>query len=170
MGVMYLVSGFSGSGKTYFCKTVMSSMNVRYFNIDDFYRTFNSDGSHNNEFEVWITFFQAIHAAAINNQDIIVETNALDYVDRQQFINWFPEFEAHHLIWIGAPYERALCNNNMRLRVIPENQMANMWKRIELPVKEKEKGWDSIRYFWNENNNGFEELDLDNFWIKYASF
>lgn len=159
MAKLYLMSGLSGSGKTTFAKKFAAENKLLYFNVDDFYAMWNGSATiHKHEFEVWIAFYQAIHSAEMDKRDCIVDTNALTAVDRIQFLNWFPSFE-HHLIWIEAPIELCLKNNESRERVIPRKEMANMYKYMEYPEsgEDARHRWKSIRYIMNKDNTEFRE-------------
>lgn len=161
MAKMYVMSGMSGSGKTYFSRKFAHENGLLYLNPDVFYAAFNgSDTVHEHEFEVWIALFQAIHAAEIDGKNILIDTNAPTMIDRVQFINWFPGFEPH-LINIIAPYELCLQNNHSRERVIPQDQMERMWARQTLADIIMEPQWETVRYYMNENNHGFIALDRD---------
>lgn len=155
---IYIMSGMSGSGKTTFAKKFAEEHGLLYLNPDVFYAAFNgSETVHEHEFEVWIALFQAIHAAEVSGKDVIVDTNAPTYVDRVQFINWFPSFE-HHIISIIAPYELCYKNNANRARRIPEHEMMHMWHRLTLSTPGEEPEFVSHTYYYNENNSGFKPM------------
>ena len=160
MAKMYLMSGMSGSGKTTFAKKFAEEHSLLYLCPDDFYKIFNGDERiHENEFEVWIALFQAIHIAEMNGIDCIIDTNAPTVVDRTQFINWFPSFE-HHLIAISAPLELCCENNKNRKRIIPQEHMLEMWYTFQLPMRggDEDWRWKSLIIYHNENNTGFKKV------------
>ena len=152
---MYLVCGLSGSGKTEFAVPFAKEHNLMYFCPDDFYALINGDECiHENEFEVWITMYQAIHLAEKQGKDIVVDTDAPSYSDRRQFIDWFPSFE-HHMICIEADKKfRRICNQTRR-RTIPEDQLDRQEKRWEFIDSDYEKGWKSFTFI---RNNGEDFL------------
>ena len=126
MAKMFLMCGHPGSGKSTYARELARKNGYRYLSIDDMYATFNGDPtSHDNKFDVWMTFFRQIHAAEMAGHDIVVDTNAPTRGDRDEFLNWFPDFE-HHLIWVNALEELCLENNKHRSRVIPEDQMKKL--------------------------------------------
>ena len=56
---MFLMCGHPGSGKSYFAKRFAEINGYRYLAIDDTYAYFNgSPYSHDNKFDVWMTFFR----------------------------------------------------------------------------------------------------------------
>lgn len=127
MAKMFLMCGHPGSGKSTYARELARKNGFRYLSIDDMYATFNGDPtSHDNKFDVWMTFFRQIHAAEVAGQDVVVDTNAPTYCDRAEFLNWFSDFE-HHLIWIDARQKLCLENNKKRSRVIPKEQMRKLF-------------------------------------------
>ena len=159
MAKMYLMSGLSGSGKTTYARKFAADNDLLYLNVDDFYAVWNGSPTiHEHEFEVWIAFYQAIHCAEIAGRDCIVDTNALTAVDRIQFLNWFPTFE-HHLIWIEAPIELCVENNNNRARVVPIAELEKMYHYMEYPTANEDarRRWKSIKYVMNNDNTEFRE-------------
>lgn len=158
MGKMFLMTGNPGSGKSYFAKQFAKENGYRYLSIDDMYAAFNGDPtSHDNKFDVWMTFWRQIHAAEMAGHDIVVDTNAPTRLDRNEFLNWFVSFE-HHLIWVIADEELCLRNNANRKRVIPEEQMRAMFAFFEPPSRDDNNGsnrskWKTMSYVINVDNN-----------------
>ena len=165
MAKMYLMCGCSGSGKTTFAKQFAAERNLKYLGVDEFYAKVNGDEClHINTFEVWIEFFKAIHEAEINNEDCIVDTNALTRCHREQFIEWFPTFE-HHLIWIMANVDLRKRNNLSRRRQVPDSVMDRMTLQFEMPVPELENiKWKSMALVNNRNNNFETPLMMKGNW------
>ena len=156
---MFLMCGHPGSGKSTFARQLAKLNGYRYLSVDDMYATFNGDPtSHDNKFDVWMTFWRQIHAAEMAGQDIVVDTNAPTCLDRAEFLNWFPTFD-HYLVWVDA--SRALClkNNKQRSRVIPYEQMKNMFQFFEEPYVGEEKKfhnrseWKRIFHILNYDNS-----------------
>jgi predicted kinase len=126
--------GLSGVGKTTYAKKFAEENNLVYLGIDEFYAKVNGDECiHENQFEVWIEFFKAIHEAEVNRVSCIIDTNAITKCHREQFLDWFPTFE-HHLIYIRSSEELRYLNNYNRKRVIPDEVMAEMYEKFEEPV------------------------------------
>ena len=171
MAKMFLMCGHPGSGKSFFAKRMAKFNGFRYLSIDDMYATFNGDpNSHDNKFDVWITFFRQIHAAEIAGQDVVIDTNAPTYCDRSEFLDWFSGFDEHYLIWIDADEELCLENNWHRGRIIPEDQMNNLFNIFEAPdLYEKSarcggntirrSKWDGILRITNKENV-FQEMSV----------
>lgn len=158
MAKMFLMCGHPGSGKSTYARQFAGCNHYRYLSIDDMYATFNGDPtSHENKFDVWMTFFRQIHAAEIAGQDIVVDTNAPTRADRYEFLNWFSDFD-HYLIWVNASEELCLKNNKRRSRVIPEDQMKKLFDIFEIPASSETRlsktrsDWKGIFEVKNEDN------------------
>ena len=150
MAKMFLMTGLSGVGKTTYALSFSKSKNYLYLGIDDFYRAFNN-GTHDNEFEVWMAFFNAIHCAEQQRKDCVIDTNSPTIVDRTQFLNWFPSFQ-HHLIYIYGTDELRIANNKHRDRIIPDDEMERMKKVYQIPYIYEDNRWKSLLILNNINN------------------
>lgn len=160
MAKMFLMCGHPGSGKSTYAKQFAKLNGFRYLSIDDMYACFNGDPtSHDNKFDVWITFFRQIHAAEVAGQDVVIDTNAPARSDRDEFLNWFSSFD-HYLIWIDAEPRLCLDNNKNRSRVIPEKQMQKIFELFEIPRRGEyydelhitRSHWKGIMWVHNVNN------------------
>lgn len=145
---MYLMCGDIGSGKTTYAKAFARQHSFRYIGIDAVYEFYNGDEcDRSNKFEVWQLFFKLIHDAYKLGQDVVVDTNAPYIGDRQEFLNWFPEYEEHTLIWINCSMEDAWEGNCKRVRKVPEDVFNKLWESFEEPQREEPGGrsdWDNI--------------------------
>ena len=149
---MYLMCGISGSGKTTFSQNLQKITGITRLGIDDFYKKINGDEcKHNNTFNVWIEFFKAINEISLQKKDCIIDTNALTWHQRMQFIEWFPNFN-HHIIFIDASFELQKQNNSARNRKVPDFAMEKMAKNLQKPTAELDKDWNTITYIENKNN------------------
>ena len=156
MGNLILCCGLSGSGKTTFCKKFIEDHpDYIHLNVDDFYRVYNGAQVHKNEFEVWISYFNAIHSAALAGKNVIVDTNALDSIDRAQFVRWFGEFDKHVIYWVYTFDSLAWHNNLNRSRVIPWDQWIKMRNNVKAPNATTDSEWDEIYFIHNENSETY---------------
>jgi predicted kinase len=134
MGGMYLMCGHVASGKSYFAKRFAEKNGFRYLDIDACYKIYNGDEKiHENKFEVWILFYQLIHQAALLGQSVVVDTNAPLTSYRDEFLNWFPEYDSHHLIWIDADPELAWRNNLKRERQVSREHFDHLISMFQDP-------------------------------------
>lgn len=148
-----LICGLSGAGKTTLAKQIAESMNLKYLGADEFYEKVNGDEQiHTNKFEVWIELFKAVHECETDGIDCIVDSNALSASGRDEFINWFPNFD-HHLIYVDADDTLRLLNNHCRKRKIPDDVMMGMRAKAEPPVWcRMDKKWKSLIRIQNFDN------------------
>ena len=162
MARMVLMCGHPGSGKSYYAKDFAKKTGFRYLSIDDMYATFNGDPySHENKFDVWMTLWRQIHLAELAGQDIIMDTNAPTVDDRNEFLNWFPNF-THYLVWIDAPMTTCLKNNEQRKRKISAEHMKDMFTFFQPPTMAEcanaRTKWKQIVHIKNVNNK-FERVE-----------
>jgi len=172
MGKMFLMCGLSGAGKTTFAKEFAKENGYLYLGIDDFYACYAAanhmcspwDSPHGS-FDVWIKFFYAIHDAECRGDTVVIDTNAPTYVKRKQFIDWFPTFDEHNLIYIQADRDLRRRNNASRERVVPDDEMERMEQEFQSPVAfwddsftMMELGWNHCRAFINTDNHLTEIL------------
>lgn len=158
MGSLYLMCGHIASGKSYFAKRFAEKNGLRYFDIDDCYKTYNGDENiHQNKFEVWILFYQLIHNAAMLGQNVVVDTNAPLISYRDEFINWFPEYDGHHLIWVDIDPQLAWQNNLKRDRQVDRESFDMLVREFQEPAADEGKnvsrsGWNTICRIDNVDN------------------
>lgn len=128
-----LICGPSGVGKTTLSKAIAEYLGMEYLSADNFYEKVNGDECiHINKFEVWMELFRAIHECEEQGIDCLVDSNALSASGRDEFVNWFPDFN-HHLIYVDADDSLRLKNNKQRKRQITEEVMIQMRARAEPP-------------------------------------
>lgn len=155
MSNFYLVCGISGGGKTTLSNKIKKlNPYLKVFDVDEYYAKINGDECiRDNFFDVWINLYEDIHKSELDNQDVIITTNALTVSQRMQFIEWFPTFK-HHLIWVTAPKHKCIEGNNSRKRTVPLDKLLAQWDRMEFP-NANEKGWDTIAQITNcwDNEN-----------------
>jgi len=159
----YIMTGNCGIGKSYFAKKFATKHNLKYFSIDDMYIAFNGDSkSRENKFQVWITFYQQIHAAEQARYDIVIDVNNPTPFDRQEWLNWFPDFE-HHLIWIDGTFEIAEYNNRERERKIPADIFEMLFHNYQPPTYEELNNYNHRAQYKSgslivNNSNNFSEI------------
>lgn len=144
---MFLMSGVSGSGKSTYARGFAEMNGFQLFDIDSFYKAINgNDNCRDNKFEVWMAFYRAIHTAGKNGKDVVIDTNAITYTDRCEFLSWFPEFD-HYLIQIKNTLAECLQNNAKRERKVPEDALKEMFSYWE-PIDKDTDGADTYRGNW----------------------
>lgn len=160
---MYLISGPSGAGKTTFAKQFAKDNGYQYLCIDDFYTLINgSEWWHEDETDIWLIFFKAIHLAEMHGRDTVIDTNSPTRTKRTEFLDWFPSFE-HNLIFVYAPFELCVQNNAGRNCKIPADELREIFDSVETPSDAPEdERWNSIYSVENKNNTGFSCVYLRN--------
>ena len=157
MADLYLMCGICGSGKSYYAKHFAQANNFRYLNIDDCYAVLNgSECIHQNKFEVWQLFYRIIHKACELGQTVVVDTNAPYRSDREEFLNWFSDFDSHYLLWVNASPELAWKNNMGRTRKVPKESFDNVNKVFCAPTEDEPRGraeWKRIVRIDNADNH-----------------
>ena len=165
MGKMFLMCGLSGAGKTTFAKKFAEENGYVYLSIDNIYRGLSANYDDlDDSFSAWIYFFKLIHGAEMAGHDVVIDTNAPTFVKRAQFIDWFPSFEEHNLIYIKANRDLRRRNNAARDRVVPDDEMERMEEEFESPIAyysfgiksgyyiEDNCNWDNIQAYLNDEN------------------
>lgn len=146
-----LVCGVPGSGKTTFAKTLADGTDYVHLDIDDFYAKINGDSKdRSNKFEVWQEFFRQIHLNQQAGNSVIVDTMALTAYDRREFVEWFPEFDEHVLVFIDAPCDVCIKNVSKRARTIPEDVIRKYYNRVEIPTPSTDSKWDRTLIYRND--------------------
>ena len=146
MATMYLMSGPSAAGKTTFAKNMLvSNPTMRYLGIDDFYEMFHGTvHNHSHEFQVWMSFFEAINVAVEDGVDVVIDTNSPTVVMRSQFLDWFGKFDRYELIFINASLKDCREMNAKRARTVPESELLRMYHQVEHPSILEDSRWDAI--------------------------
>ena len=147
MGIMICLAGLPGSGKTTWAMNyLVDHPNILYFSPDAYYERINGDEcNRTNAFEVWMAMFRDIHIAEQNGQSVLIDSDNLTYAQRNQWIEWFPDFDQHLLFFFEEPFED--CYNRMlqRRRTIPEEVMEKKYLKWQSPL-DKEKTQDYLEW------------------------
>jgi len=157
LATMILMCGLSGVGKsTWAGRYKAQHPEFRYLGIDVFYNVMNGDNDHQrrqeNEFDVWMMFYRAIHNAEMQGVDCLIDTNAPTIHNRSEILNWFHTFDKFILVYVKGDEATCRANNNARHRTIPEDEMDRMVARFQVPTAEEDPRWDEIWQVTNSNN------------------
>jgi len=160
---MFLLCGDIAAGKSTFAAIFARLHKLRRISIDDCYAFYNgTDTCRENKFEAWQLFFKLIHEAYKLGQDVIVDTNAPYVSDRQEFLNWFPEYDEHTLICIRSDIATMKERNARRNRKVPSEVIERLYKEFEMPTYDEPGGrsdWDNI-YWFTSNSDKFELAEI----------
>ena len=156
MAKMILMTGRCGAGKTEFVQKFLKEHPAYdVFCPDDYYAEYNGDErDRSNAFLVWMTMYVGINAAMRDGRDIIIDTNSPTETMREQFIDWFPNFDEYELIYILTPYAICSKNNSTRYRKIPQERFDELFSNYKSPFDDRSlKRWDSILVYMNDGKN-----------------
>ena len=152
MAKMICLCGISGSGKTTWAKQFMSChSDWLYFNPDEYYARINGDEcDRRNIFEVWHSLFRDIHTAAINNRNVLIDSNNLTFHQRMQWIEWFPEFEEKALL-IFDDCDFSICCKRVenRKRTISYANLNKQFNNFENPFYSDSPYMAKEKKYWN---------------------
>lgn len=139
---LYVMCGKPGAGKTKFAKASAAENDLRYISVDAFYNAvFGADNIRTHKFEIWQMLYAAVHIAACDEQNVILDINAPTVSMREELIRTFrPYFKSCNLIYIDAADSRCRKNNTKRTRRIPDSDLEKLFEQFEAP-KPHEVGW-----------------------------
>lgn len=149
MSTMICLAGLPGSGKTTWAKEFLKTHpDFLYFSPDTYYERLNGDDcDRRNTFEIWMAMFRDVHIAELNGSNVIIDSDNLTYGQRNQWIEWFPDFDQHVLFYFDEPIEDCVKRMMQRRRKIPIKIMrekAAKWQNPYFNVDDQVE-WDSIR-------------------------
>ena len=102
MSTMICLSGMPGSGKTTWAAEFLKKHpDFLYFSPDSYYERINGDECDRTDtFEIWMAMFRDIHIAEKNFNNVLIDSDNLTYAQRNQWIEWFPYFDEHILLFL----------------------------------------------------------------------
>ena len=159
---MICLCGISGSGKTTWAKKFMTEHpDWLYFNPDDYYARINGDEcDRRNVFEVWHALFRDVHTAALNNKNVLIDSNNLTFHQRMQWIEWFPEFE--HILIIFDDVNLPTCFERVqkRKRTVSLDKMVKQIEAFEKENALSDKYYEIEMKYWRYIlNTGGKDCD-----------
>ena len=137
MGTMICLAGLPGSGKTTWAQEFLKTHpDFLYFSPDVYYERLNGDDrDRRNTFEIWMAMFRDIHIAELNGSNVLIDSDNLTYGQRNQWIEWFPTFDEHLLLFMEVDYYVCLDRVSKRRRTIPEIVMREKFFKWENPLE-----------------------------------
>ena len=146
MGIMYLMCGCPGSGKSYYAKThlkpgekIISRDEIRFNMLKD------GDNYFSKEKEVYNEFLRRINAEIAAGTDFYVDQTSLNTGSRAKLLNRLEKRPNKIIvIYMDTSLNRILFQNSLRSgrALVPEDALMNMFTSIEEP--KKEEGFDEI--------------------------
>ena len=158
MGTMICLAGMPGVGKTTWAKEFMRRHpDYLYFSPDAYYERINGDDTkRDHTFEIWMAMFRDIHTAEMNGDNILIDSDNLTYAQRNQWIEWFPNFDNYFLLYMEEEFDVCMERISKRRRTIPEIVMREKWYKWENPEEAGDaREWDWINKVEMESEEFF---------------
>ena len=98
--------------------------------------------------------FRDIHIAEINKCNVLIDSDNLTYAQRNQWIEWFPDFDDHILLFIEEDFSICMDRVSKRRRTIPEVIMREKMLKWENPFEAGDCAeWDRVCQICSDKNN-----------------
>ena len=156
MSTMICLSGMPGSGKTTWAAEFLKKHpDFLYFSPDLYYERINGDEcDRTNTFEIWMAMFRDIHIAEKNFNNVLIDSDNLTYAQRNQWIEWFPYFDEHILLFFEEDYNTCFDRVSKRRRTIPEIIMREKMYKWENPLEAGDCAeWDRVYQISSDEDN-----------------
>lgn len=156
MSTMICLSGMPGSGKTTWATEFLKKHpDFLYFSPDSYYERINGDECDRTDtFEIWMAMFRDIHIAEKNFNNVLIDSDNLTYAQRNQWIEWFPYFDEHILLFLEEDYNTCFDRVSKRRRTIPEIIMREKMYKWENPLEAGDCAkWDRVYQISSDEDN-----------------
>ena len=156
MSTMICLSGMPGSGKTTWATQFLKNHpDFLYFSPDQYYERINGDECDRTDtFEIWMAMFRDIHIAEKNSNNVLIDSDNLTYAQRNQWIEWFPYFDVHILLFLEEDYNTCFDRVSKRRRTIPEVIMREKMYKWENPLEAGDCAeWDRVYQISSDEDN-----------------
>ena len=156
MSTMICLSGMPGSGKTTWAAEFLKKHpDFLYFSPDLYYERINGDECDRTDtFEIWMAMFRDIHIAEKNLNNVLIDSDNLTYAQRNQWIEWFPYFNEHILLFLEEDYNTCFDRVSKRRRTIPEIIMREKMYKWENPLEAGDCAeWDRVYQIKSDEDN-----------------
>ena len=156
MSTMICLSGMPGSGNTTWAAEVLKKHpDFLYFSPDSYYERINGDEcARTDTFEIWMAMFRDIHIAEKNFNNVLIDSDNLTYAQRNQWIEWFPYFDEHILLFLEEDYNTCFDRVSKRRRTIPEIIMREKMYKWENPLEAGDCAeWDRVYQISSDEDN-----------------
>ena len=155
---MVLFCGLPGTGKTTRARIYAEEQGYEYYGIDEYYLKVNGDDrDRKNFFGVWMKLWEDLHEAEIHEKNVVVDVGAILSYQRDQFVDWFPNFR-HILVYFEASKDLIVESNKNRSRSVPFDVLENKMREYQVASAEGDFRWDEIYIVKNLDNENFEKL------------
>lgn len=137
-GVLYLMCGLPGSGKTTAAKNVIKNdPNIKYVSRDDIRYTMVSDQEHyfDRENEVYREFCNQISRWLQQGDYVIADATHLTKNSRKKLLNNIIKPAQIRCIFVNTPFNICMERNSKRKGItrVPDKQMYRMKNTLQIP-------------------------------------
>lgn len=156
MSQLICLAGLPGVGKTTWATEFLKKHpDFLYFSPDSYYERINGDECDRTDtFEIWMAMFRDIHIAEKNSNNILIDSDNLTYAQRNQWIEWFPYFDEHILLFLEEDYNTCFDRVSKRRRTIPEIIMREKMYKWENPFEAGDCAeWDRVCQICSDEDN-----------------
>lgn len=156
MSIMVCLAGLPGVGKTTWAQEFLKKHpDFLYFSPDLYYERINGDECDRADtFEIWMAMFRDIYIAEKNFNNVLIDSDNLTYAQRNQWIEWFPYFDEHILLFLEEDYNICFDRVSKRRRTIPEIIMREKMLKWENPFEAGDcVEWDRVYQICSDKNN-----------------
>lgn len=140
MGVVYMMCGLPGSGKSTFAKNLVNS--GTYISSDDIREELFGDASvqKNGKLVFDVFYFRAKNCLK-NGEDVILDATFIDKKSRKQMFEKLGNDHKYIAYVIDCGVDYAKHNNSLRDRVVPDEVIEKMNKRFVHPSIDEGFSW-----------------------------
>ena len=163
MSKLICLAGLPGAGKTTWAQNfIKDHPNFLYISPDCYYERINGDDLiRDHSFEIWMAMFRDVHTAELAGRDVLVDSDNLTYAQRNQWIEWFPNFDVHLLLFIEEDFNVCMDRVNKRRRTIPEVTMREKMYKWENPLEAGDCAeWDRVCQICSDKNKKTVYVEL----------
>lgn len=163
MSKLICLAGLPGAGKTTWAQKFMeTNPGFLYISPDAYYERINGDDrDRSHSFEIWMAMFRDIHIAETNGRDVLIDSDNLTYAQRNQWIEWFPDFDDHLLLFIEEDFNICMDRVSKRRRTIPEAIMREKILKWENPFEAGDCAeWDRVYQIYSNKNKKTIYIEL----------
>ena len=156
MSKLICLAGLPGVGKTTWATEFLKKHpDFLYFSPDSYYERINGDECDRTDtFEIWMAMFRDIHIAEKNGYNVLIDSDNLTYAQRNQWIEWFPYFDEHILLFLEEDYNTCFDRVSKRRRTIPEIIMREKMYKWENPLEAGDCAeWDRVYQIGSDEDN-----------------
>lgn len=156
MSKLICLAGLPGVGKTTWATEFLKKRpDFLYFSPDSYYERINGDECDRTDtFEIWMAMFRDIHIAEKNFNNVLIDSDNLTYAQRNQWIEWFPYFDEHILLFLEEDYNTCFDRVSKRRRAIPEIIMREKMYKWENPLEAGDCAeWDRVYQISSDEDN-----------------